>query len=359
MNCEDIKKKLKLFLDDLLSDEDFQSFCQHMEECEKCKKYVRSFSSISNQLWKLGQIESPVDLMETIKYKLVHSHIQEKSQSNILKREQFKFIKSFFLVFLLISIVLSFFLYRYFGEKRKKIITEKAEKISISTEILYNNKSSENEYLFDMKDTIPEEKVEFIDKLQEKEKPLFENETYILNSFNEKMATVTYNLHWHIRNDYNKLKECINSAGLILEYEKNNLLIFKTDSQKLKILLEKFASRKIKFLNFSKNIDINLANNEYRVIIFLENRHFPSVHWDIGLTDLGKRKEVLNLIEGNSISINYKADNFIIFSLQMSQLKTLRSKLEIFGLPILEFENIESKNNVLISGPIDVSVFFY
>ena len=72
MDCSDIKNKLQPFLEDLLAEEEYRAFCGHLDTCGKCKGYVRSIGSFSNQLWKLGQIEVPEDLASTIRYKIMH-----------------------------------------------------------------------------------------------------------------------------------------------------------------------------------------------------------------------------------------------------------------------------------------------
>ena len=77
MNCSDIQQLNKRFLQDLLTDEEYQTFLSHLETCPKCKDYVRSTGSLSTQLWELGDIKVPEDLLSTIVFKL--SHAQEKS----------------------------------------------------------------------------------------------------------------------------------------------------------------------------------------------------------------------------------------------------------------------------------------
>jgi hypothetical protein len=72
MDCADIRKKLQLFLEDLLVEEEYKAFCGHIDTCGKCSEYVRSIGALSNQLWKLGKVRVPEDLSSTIMYKLTH-----------------------------------------------------------------------------------------------------------------------------------------------------------------------------------------------------------------------------------------------------------------------------------------------
>ena len=86
MNCDDIKQRLQPFLEDLLVEKEYRAFCGHIETCNKCKVYIRSIGSLSNQIWKLGQIEAPQDLISTIQHKLVYP--QERGQPFRIKITQ-------------------------------------------------------------------------------------------------------------------------------------------------------------------------------------------------------------------------------------------------------------------------------
>jgi hypothetical protein len=68
--CDTIKRDLKPFLEDLLKEEEYQAFLAHLEQCTKCKEYVRSVDSFSNQLWKLGDVKVPSDFCSTVLFKL-------------------------------------------------------------------------------------------------------------------------------------------------------------------------------------------------------------------------------------------------------------------------------------------------
>ncbi|MFH1875425.1 MAG: zf-HC2 domain-containing protein [Candidatus Omnitrophota bacterium] len=78
MSCDDIKKKLQPFLDDLLAEDEYKAFSAHIDNCGKCSEHVRSIGALSNQLWKLGKVRVPEDLGSTIMYKLTHP--KEKTQ---------------------------------------------------------------------------------------------------------------------------------------------------------------------------------------------------------------------------------------------------------------------------------------
>ncbi len=73
MTCEDTRKRLKAFLDDLLAESEYRDMCVHLGSCSACSNHVRSISSLGNQLWKMGKIRVPGDMSSTILYKYAHA----------------------------------------------------------------------------------------------------------------------------------------------------------------------------------------------------------------------------------------------------------------------------------------------
>jgi len=102
MNCADIKQKLQPFLDDLLAEDEFKAFCDHINVCGKCGKYVHSIGSLSNQLWKLGKVRVPEDLSSTIMYKFDHHGQKARSSKYILLKK--RIIAGFILASLIIAL---------------------------------------------------------------------------------------------------------------------------------------------------------------------------------------------------------------------------------------------------------------
>jgi predicted anti-sigma-YlaC factor YlaD len=116
MNCDDIKQKLKPFLEDLLAEKEYKAFCRHLDDCGKCKVYVRSVGSLSNQLWKLGQLNVPEDLISTIQYKLIHP--KEKDQPAKTKITKKQIVVGIALIILTIVLVLEI---SYFKKRRNSL----------------------------------------------------------------------------------------------------------------------------------------------------------------------------------------------------------------------------------------------
>ena len=87
MICKDIREKLKSFLEDMLREEEYQDFLQHLEQCSACKKYVRSIDAFSNQLWQLEDVRPPSDFYASVLFRLKRSEQESKKlESEILKK---------------------------------------------------------------------------------------------------------------------------------------------------------------------------------------------------------------------------------------------------------------------------------
>ncbi|HTZ11434.1 MAG TPA: zf-HC2 domain-containing protein [Candidatus Margulisiibacteriota bacterium] len=127
MNCPDIREKLQLFLEDLLAEEEYKAFCVHIDNCNRCKVYVRSIGSLSNQLWKLGQIEAPSDLLSTIQFKLTHAQENGRMAKTRITKKQV--ILSITLLILTIALILGA---GYFKKRRQKPPSESESKALIN-----------------------------------------------------------------------------------------------------------------------------------------------------------------------------------------------------------------------------------
>ncbi len=79
-SCGDIHKNPQSFLEDLLSEEEYGGFIAHLDICPACERYLRSFGDLSNQIWKLGQIEPPSGFGDSILFKLKHPEVKIKPE---------------------------------------------------------------------------------------------------------------------------------------------------------------------------------------------------------------------------------------------------------------------------------------
>lgn len=72
--CGDIEARLKGFLEDMLSEEEYALFAAHLRECRRCREHASSIGSLSNDVRALADIlHVPADLEDTVMFKMSHS----------------------------------------------------------------------------------------------------------------------------------------------------------------------------------------------------------------------------------------------------------------------------------------------
>ena len=70
VSCDGVKRLVKQFLDDMLSEGEYQGISVHLDSCGACREYVSSLGAISNQIWRLADIEAPLDFEATVLFKI-------------------------------------------------------------------------------------------------------------------------------------------------------------------------------------------------------------------------------------------------------------------------------------------------
>ena len=70
-DCASVRRLIRSFLDDLLTEEEYLAFTAHLGQCEACRAYTASIGSLSNQLRELGTlVKVPADLVPTVLFRL-------------------------------------------------------------------------------------------------------------------------------------------------------------------------------------------------------------------------------------------------------------------------------------------------
>ena len=115
MICNEIGEKLQSFLDDLLSEKDYKAFCDHLNTCPRCEKHVRSIGSLSNQLWKLGKVHVPEDLVSTALYKYRSFEAERRSAAFVITR------RHMLVAFAVALVIGAFFVTHYFKNKKADV----------------------------------------------------------------------------------------------------------------------------------------------------------------------------------------------------------------------------------------------
>jgi hypothetical protein len=112
MTCLDIKKKIKPFIDDLLAEDEYQDFISHLDVCGECRAYASTLGSISNQLWKLGNVDVPPDFASAVFFKLRQLEQQAPQPKTAMTKRQIA------IVFAVVIIAVAVFMGAWYLKKR-------------------------------------------------------------------------------------------------------------------------------------------------------------------------------------------------------------------------------------------------
>ena len=365
MGCEDVKKKLRLFLDDLLAEDEYKAFCDHIETCDKCNGYVRSIGSLTNQLWKLGKIKVPQDLSSTVMYKVAHPEAEIPSSRFVISKKHI-ILGSI----LILSAVAAIFSISYF---RNKSLKEKDALPIVKTEIIRTIKppdDSEAKALLGELETIAtgigaSKEQKTIEAEPEKENIGQETKVNKEMASDENRASVSavQQLHWHFRYSKQieaKLLEALHSAGIVTDYQKQNIIVFSATGKKAEQVLAGIISNleeKSSFQDFTANTP-TIADKEYRVSCYLEDQQAGALHWHIGAGMPAKRGNLLDIIKEYSSSFDYDSDELVIVTIADTDVDALRQKIQAARVPFAEYGPKESKKGTLSSGPRTISIYF-
>jgi len=123
-DCDNIKRNIKSFTEDMLKEDEFKAFLHHLETCTECKSYVRSVDSFSNQLWRLGDVKVPSDFGSTVLFKLTQpDETPDEDQAPATSKKWFIGAIAFLLVAMTVSAgVIGYFKLRQPSQEEFQII---------------------------------------------------------------------------------------------------------------------------------------------------------------------------------------------------------------------------------------------
>lgn len=395
MTCEDIKKKLKPFLEDLLAEDEYQEFITHVEECNQCNTYVNSIGALSNQLWQLGEVRIPEDLASTILFELKtpQPEVKEAKGKFIVSRRLFIGI-----LVLILALAVSFFGINYL---RKRTQAKKGEAPIITTQVIQEQKPSQEaekllKELHEIATTLspaskkitPEEMPSNLEAPPTLDKPLTDSEAEMLE-FTP--------LHWHfsylreagkieaerkvqleakyqeelslkqalkeerdkaIERHKTKFLEILHTRGITLDYQTDELFLFAASGKKIEEVLTQtlLSSQDIFFFSDFTQTVATLKEKSYRVSLYLESEgSLP--HWHISPLTLEQKSNLFESIRGLGGVIEHQKEELVVFSLQQTEIEKLRTRIRAMRVSFSEFGKPESKEDQLISGPVKVSLY--
>ncbi|MFH0796480.1 MAG: zf-HC2 domain-containing protein [Candidatus Omnitrophota bacterium] len=363
MTCKDIKTNLKIFLDDLLSEEEYQAFVTHLDQCTACQNYVGAVGSFSNHLRELGNaVKVPPDFSSTVFFKLKEPEQVSQSIPIIASRKTIAWTTGIVLIILGLFSGINHFV------KNKHRAPPAASPPSVSTP---TKKEQKNLYQGEIKPVIiewvaedtgnePTEKKKTAEaesngkEVPTKKEALTEKIPFSGNS--SKKAPIPISkpelLHWHFlfskEEEKTKLEEISNLFSIKPDYETSDILVLAASGEKLeqvRAVISLIASLR----SFNDETRIS-SNREYRVFIYLEKStpeelktvrentntkndgvfmslekepgaKTGSLHWHFFLTST--QSALLNTIRELGGSIEYQSEEMLVLSIPGRQVKKL------------------------------------
>ena len=349
MICSAIQQNLKLFLDDLLAEEEFQGFHAHLDICPSCRRYVEAVGSFSYQIKELSYLEIPADLESTIIFRL-----KKESEAAHPKNFVFKGFALFLTAALFFSIAGLFFL------KKHPIVPPKKSESSVVI----------------TKEIVPGASFFPREEKQEESKPFIETQQIVAGS-SAQASTATPvvppriektqpnapaasavppaprdispaeiephpPLHWHLPYSEEPKKgaflEALNSLSLQPDPAFSDLFILEVNLEQLDHLLAALKP------TFPKPIAFYAAellkfpiprSSPTRLSIYLENTAAAGpnpLHWHLVFSQ-PNRDRLFDIANELGISLDYKSDDIVVFSVSTT-------KVEEFMQRIMEIEGV-------------------
>jgi hypothetical protein len=362
VNCNDIKARLRPFLDDVLTEDEHSAYCAHINTCEKCNNYVHSLGSFSNQVWKLGKVRVPQDLGSTIIYGLTHPGPQDQPPILTVSRRQMAAG-----AILVVLAAVTLFGASYFKNQRKSAGPEKnviarlepAAKPGSSTLPLSER---QNQSVPDQ--AAPEEGASG-EGPAATAAPVAQSAAQAPAGAVSSAAVLNNGvLHWHFKYSepgrMDRLMNILNAMDIKPDYEGDNQLIFTASGEKAEHILEQLLDMvrtKSSFTDFTPDV-ATYYDKDYLISIYFEEGETNALHWHIDRLLPEKRPALLKVIKEFSSSVDYESDKMVVFSISDQQLENLKKRLQAMRVIVSEYGSVQPKEKILSSGPLTISVYF-
>ena len=351
MTCEDLKKNLEPFLDDLLTETEYEEFISHLEGCDKCRQYVRAIGSLSNRLWELGDVKVPADFVSTVLFKLKQPQ-QEPQRPGFAIR--IRLAVSIAIIMIIASGLLFSGVWHLKSKSRPKNPDEKPVVITTLEEVPEVN-SMEKEK------KAPAAKTKEAAVKTSPDKPPV---GALLAAENEAILPRIEHLHWHIQysdeNEKAQISDILTKYVAKPDYQTNDAVIFTEAKERIENILEQIMLMPQDppfFSDFTSKVP-TIPGGTYNVSIYFQDKADAFIHWHIAFMAPHQNSQMLEIIKKSAISINYESADVIIFSIPKTEYKNFKAKILSMRLGLMEFGNPESEEKFVITGQTVIYVYF-
>ena len=412
MNCHDIEQKLKPFLEDLLTEDEYQEVCGHLERCAQCRQYASSTGSLSYLLKELGAVDTPKDLSATICFRLQKITDRPLPDASFPDGKPPALWRRYSLPAVIAAIIL-FVAWRAVFKTGPKTFQapdisaratgQAAEGMSGEAEgksaqqAPVDEESAEQIYrrlqmIADTLGATPEQKVE--DKEETKPGPA-ENQTPATVTPSAADAVLTdepaagpVSVHWHIPYSRDTQREqLINTVrvlGIPVDYEDGDVLIFKAAYKQLKLLIdgiqfeakaemnvpefmsdERFPDRIIPVsILFVRRDDDSAGTSDIPIVkkngVFVSlEQQAPAgenvLDWHF-LIIPGQRDHLLGAVREAGGKIDYTSDDVAVFLIHGARIETLANKIRSLGGVFADFGSREPGDGAIAREMVKVFI---
>ena len=358
-NCSNIEQRIKPFLDDLLSEEEYQSIHAHLDQCTKCRQYVSAIGSLSYTLKELGHIEVPRDLADTVLFNLKKQPEEEPPKTAGSKKPLI--IGVLAVLFIGASV---YFGFHYF--KTRQQAEEKAKTPPVAAQPV-QEENEESDFWSDSEEKAQKEtgKTDKSDVL---------SEVYVTPEGAEEehgqpeenlgpAKEMSYHFHFpHIRGtDSDKIAGILARLDVQPDYRRPGILIATVPSSVLGQFVdevESIAPRVLPLRNpdFQK---LSLPNQLIHLSVYFEEADESksnSLHWHVQVKT-GNEFRIFDLLRQMDLSLAYDSSEVIVFTVSSAKLEELSNRMKALQGVSGDFTPPPTSQS-LSSYPIQVSIYF-
>lgn len=359
-NCSDIERRIKPFLDDLISEEEYQNIHAHLDQCSKCHQYVSAIGSFSYALKELGRVEVPRDLVDTVLFNLTKEPEKQPTTSSGSKK---------FLIFGVLAAIVSIGVFGFFyfkGRQSAKELIQETSSIAKDTvdestdseESAFMSDSEENE----QRGTEETDRSSILQELTVTPTEELAPQEMQLEQEGVSLSTVSYHMHFpQIKGvGLDKVDSILSRLDIPRDYRHSRLLIASVPSsifQQFVSEMELIAPRVLPIRNpdFQK---LSLPNQTIRLSVYFEgtgNSQTNSLHWHIEIKS-GNEFRIFDLFRQMDLLVNYESPEMIVVTVSSAKIGELISRMESIQGITGDFTSPVSSRS-LSSYPIQVSMY--
>ena len=364
MSCEDVRRRLRPFLEDLLSESEHRGMSLHLETCPVCEKYIRSIADLANQIWKLGKVPLPSDLADTALFKLRRYVLPPPSAPKKSYR------KIVFIVFLLGLTAAG-------GFYRMRRPASSAVPAPISVEAQAQPAVPELTSPASAPPTatwVSQATVAPVEPPSEESAPSTAPATPSPASPAAASGTAPAKmdgmepLHWHIRCDQNtdqaplcllqqKLADAVDHSEASRVSQPSDLVVLKAEGAAIGRLLGSVAPLAESVGDFEDFTPSAPHGGMHPVSIYLDKSTASQLHWHLRMENAEKQRRFLDAIRELGGKVDYDEARLAVLSVPRTELKSLRLSLKAMGIEYEEY-GASGSEGVLTNAAVTISVFW-